>query len=201
VDRSSWPLGEDQPADGPREGNEDRAPASPPPRLLIAREGRPAVSLVLAGNRVAGQVDGVAVSLTIEPGRLLGRLGHRNVWLSLRGHDAEGEIGGIAVRFELVDTDQGHQLREAFAVRAALPYGSTRVEVTGHSLSWSPGCQAPLTEVGPGIYHGRCASGAKARVVLGPTWRQLPVLTRLVLLSFFLTERDPAFAPLFPARE
>jgi hypothetical protein len=189
----SWPLADEGPEDGPE------IPAAPPPRLSIAREGRREVSLILAGNRVGGKIGDAAVALSIERGHLAGKLGHRNVSLWLRGHDADGEIGGVPVRFLLLDTDTGHQLREGFSVRAALPYGSTRVELTASSLSWSPGCGAALPEVAPGTYQGRCASGAQTRVVLAPNWRRLPALTRLLLLSFFLTERDPAFAPLFGA--
>jgi hypothetical protein len=173
------------------------APASAEPRLLIAREGQPEVGLVLAADRVVGRVRGTPVDLTIEGGQLRGTLGRRNVWLWLRGHEASGEIGGVPVRFELVETRDGHQLREGFSVRSSLPYGATRVETTATSLSWS-GCGKPLGAIAGG-YGGRCASGAESRVAIPPRWQQLPALPRLILLSLFLTERDPAMAPLFGA--
>jgi hypothetical protein len=54
-----------------------------------------------------------------------------------------------------------------------------------------------LTAVRPGIYQGRCARGSRAQVIVPRSWQQLPTLTRLILLSFFLTERDAQFADLF----
>jgi hypothetical protein len=35
------------------------------------------------------------------------------------------------------------------------------------------------------------------RVELPPAWQELPRLARFLVLSFFLTERDPAMARLF----
>jgi hypothetical protein len=190
----SWPLVE---TEGPAEAAE---PAPMAPRLVIAREGAREVSLVsviLAGDRVVGNVRGTPVALTIERSQLHGKLGHRNVSLWLHNDEARGEIGGIPVRMELVPTRDGHQLREGYSVRSSLPFATTRVETTGTSLRWSPGCDAPLNQVATGVYQGRCGSGGEARVAIPPSWQRLPALTRLVLLSFFLTERDPALARLF----
>jgi hypothetical protein len=164
---------------------------------VIAREGEAEVRLVLAGDRVIGKVRGTPVDLSVEGGRIAGKLGHRNVWIWLRGHEAQGDIGGVPVKFQLIDTRDGHQLREGFSVRSFLPLAATRVETTATTLAWSPGCGAPLGESAPGTYEGRCLSGHGARVVIPPNWRSLPVLPRLLLLSFFLTERDPALARLF----
>jgi hypothetical protein len=177
--------------------SEPEEPAPAPPRLVIAREGRPDVTLALAGDRVVGKVGESPVALAIGGGQILGKLGEHNVWLWLRGHEAGGDIGGVPVKLQLVETDAGYQLREGFSVRTTLPYAATRVEATSRALSWA-GCDAPFSEVAPGVYEGRCASGARARVSLSPSWRELPVLERLILLSFFLTERDPAFGKLFP---
>jgi hypothetical protein len=171
--------------------------AAPPPRLLIARQGQPATALLLAGDRVAGTIRGAPADLTIHPAQLVGTLGSANVTLWLHGSQAEGDIGGIPTRFELLEVDGGQQLREGFAVRTSLPPGSTRLAFSAGTLTWSPGCGAPLPEVGPGVYEGLCATGARARVVIPPGWLRLPALPRLILLSFFLTERDPALARLF----
>jgi hypothetical protein len=187
----AWPLAETE------DDLEETGPAPPAPRLLITRESEGEVSLVLAGERVIGSVRGTPVALTLERTQLGGKLGHRNVSLWLQGADARGEIGGIPVRMQLVSTRDGYQLREGFSVRPSLPFPATRVELTATSLSWSPGCDAPLARTAAGVYEGRCASGRQARVVIPPSWQRLPTLTRLILLSFFLTERDPALARLF----
>jgi hypothetical protein len=175
----------------------EESAAAPAPRLLIARQGRPATALVLAGERVVGTIRGVRLDLTLRPAQLVGVLGTANVTLWLHGTQADGDIGGIPTRFALLEVDGGHQLREGFAVRTSLPPGSTRVALSPHTLTWSPGCDAPLPALSPGVYDGACSSGARARVVLPPSWQRLPPLPRLILLSFFLTERDPAFARLF----
>jgi hypothetical protein len=179
-----WSLAEEDDA------AEESAPPAPEPRLVIAREGRPEISVVLAGDRVVGSVSGIPVALTIEAGQLVGKLGERNVSLWLHGHQAEGEIGGIPVTMQLVETRDGHQLRQGYSMRHSLPLGATRVEASARSLAWF-GCDAPLGEIAAGTYQGRCASGREARVVIPPSWQRLPALTRLILLSFFLTERVP----------
>jgi hypothetical protein len=171
--------------------------AAPPPRLLIARQDQPATALLLAGDRVAGTIRGAPVDLTVHPAQLVGTLGSSNVTLWLHGSQAEGDIGGIPTRFELLEVDGGQQLREGFAVRTSLPAGSTRLALSTGTLGWSPGCGAALPAVGPGVYEGLCATGGRVRVVIPPGWQRLPALPRLILLSFFLTERDPALARLF----
>jgi hypothetical protein len=186
-----WPIAEEETT------LEESGPAPPPPRLVIARQGRPEVSLVLAADRVVGSVRGTPVDLTIEPGQLVGKLGPRNVWLWLHGHQAEGEIGGIPVKLQLVETADGHQLRQGYSVRSSLSFGANRVQATSTSLAWFPGCEEGLTEIAAGTYQGRCGSGSEARVVIPQSWQRLPALTRFILLSFFLTERDPSLAPLF----
>lgn len=180
---------------GEEEGDE-ALPAPESPRLLIARAGQPEVAVSLAADRVLGRIRGAPVDLTLGPAQIVGKLGQRNVWLWVRGHRAEGEIGGLPVRFELVETSEGHQLRQGFSVRGSLPYGAVRIETTAASLSWLP-CRSPLAAAAEGVYQGRCASGNEARVTIPPSWRRLPVLPRLILLSFFLGERDPALGPLF----
>jgi hypothetical protein len=181
------------------ESGDDPAAPPPPPRLLIAREGRAPTALVLAGDQVVGSIRGTAVRLTLTPAQILGRLGERNVWLWLHGSQAEGEIGGVPVRFEVLETAGGHLLREGYSVRKSLPAQSTRVELGAGTLTWFPGCDAPLDQGDAGTYQGRCTAGDQARVVIPPGWQRLPVLSRLILLSVFLTERDPSFAPLFGA--
>jgi hypothetical protein len=182
---------------GPNLEDDAAAAAPPAPRLSILREGEPEVSLIVAADRVVGSIRGTPLALAIEGTRLTGKMGTRNVWLWLHGHQAEGDIGGIPVRFELVEVDGGHELREGYSVRTALPPSSTRVSLMEHSLRWSPSCGAPLPEVAPGTYQGLCASGRRARVVLPSTWGRLPPLAGSILLSFFLTERDPSFGRLF----
>jgi hypothetical protein len=166
------------------------------PRLLISREGEPDASVVLAGGRVVGSIRGTPVSLTLETARITGKLGERNVWLWLHGHQAQGDIGGVPVRFELMELPDGYLLREGYSVRKELPPQATRLTLTASTLTWSP-CGAALAQVAPGTFEGSCTSSRRARVVLPPGWRGLPALTEAILLSFFLTERDPSFAGLF----
>jgi hypothetical protein len=176
--------------------DDDALPSPSAPRLVIGRSGQPDVAVVLAGGRVVGNVRGSPVALALDGNRLTGKLGGHNVWLWLHGHQAEGELGGISVRFELVDTTDGYLLREGFSVRTALPPSANRISLTTRGLSWFPTCATPLPSVGPGIYEGACAAG-HTRIVMAPAWSTLPPLTQAVLLSFFLTERDPAFGALF----
>jgi hypothetical protein len=176
---------------------DDLPPAPAPPRLLIQRAGRAEVSLVLAGDRVVGKVGEVPVSLLLSGAQLLGKLGDRNVWLWLHGHEAEGYIGSAPVRFELADTPAGQELREGFVLHGQLPAQATRIATGAGALSWFPGCGAPLSPAGAGTYEGRCRRGGEARVAIPESWQRLAPLPRLILLSFFLTERDPRFEPLF----
>lgn len=176
---------------------EEQPPAPAPPRLVIRRAGRPDVSLVLAGDRVVGQVRGRPVSLTITSAQILGKLGDQNVWLWMHGHEAEGQVAGAPVRFEIAETPRGQALREGYVIHGALPAQATRIVASDGELSWFPGCEAALPLVEPDAYQGRCSSGREARVVVPESWRRLPLLPRLILLSFFLTERDPLLDPLF----
>jgi hypothetical protein len=166
---------------------------------VITRQGQPQAALVLAGDRVVGQVRAAPVALSVTPARIWGKLGYRNVWLWLHGHDAEGTIGGAPVRFELVETAGGSFLREGYFLAHSLPRSTARVAASATTLSWFPGCGAGLTEApaGAGVYEGRCASGGQARVTIPPGWRRLPPLERMILLSFFLGQRDPLLDDLF----
>jgi hypothetical protein len=197
--RPSPPPPPGQIRDFPVEEDIDPLVSPPAPRLVISREGRGDVSLVLAGGRVVGQVRGRPLALTIEGSRLTGKLGDHNVWLWLHGHEAGGEIGGIPVRFQLVDTGDGHQLREGYSVRSTLSTSADRLALSPRALRWLA-CDAPLPAVQPGVYEGACRSGRRARVVVPPAWSALPPLARTILLSFVLTERDPALGPLFEPR-
>jgi hypothetical protein len=190
----AWPLPDDPPDRLPGE-DEVLGPPAASPRLIIARQGQGEVSVVLAANRVVGTVRGTPVDLTVEPGVVSGKLGQRNVLLWIFGDRAEGEIGGIPVRIEVVETRSGLQLRDGFSVRSALGLAAVRLESDEGALSWIPDCRA--TRVGDGIYQGRCGRGGETRVVIPSAWRRLPALPRLMLLSFFLTERAPAVSRLF----
>jgi hypothetical protein len=173
------------------------APLRPPPRLLIKRPGRRAVALVLAGDQIVGRVRDSAVALTVTSAQIFGKLGEHNVWLWLQGRQAKGTINDVPVRFEVLDGPGGQTLRAGHFPPGPLPAHSTRVTTTATSLAWYPGCDVPLVAARPGIYQGRCAGGTQAEVVIPHTWQQLPALTRLILLSFFLTERDGDLNDLF----
>lgn len=199
-----WP-GLRDPADllagGPPEPEpDDSAAPAPPiaaPRLVINRPGRRPIALVLAGDRIVGKVRDSVVGLTISPSQISGKLGEHTVDLWLHGRYARGAVDGNPIHFELLDTTTGHALRVGRFLREASPVGSIRIVTTASSLSWSPGCDAPLTAVRPGLYQGRCARGTDTEVVIPPSWQQLPGLPRLILLSFFLSERDGDLEDLF----
>jgi hypothetical protein len=162
------------------------APPPPPPRLLVTRGGRPEITLVLAGGRIVGRVRGAPVALELTAAQIAGHVGDRNISIWLHGREAQGSIGGVPIKFELRETRDGYHLREGYALPSALPAVATRVATTDRSVTWFPGCGAPLAAAEPGAYQGRCASGSRARLEIPEGWQRLPVLARLVLLSLFL---------------
>lgn len=165
------------------------APAAP---LLIAREGRRPIAIAIDGARIAGKVRDADIGLQIVGQRIIGKVGGENLLLLQHGDEAEGTIANHAVGFSLFTTPTGHLMR------GSVPAHTTRVEISGRTLSYYPGCDDPLTMVAANTYEGTCGGG-KVQVVLPAAWQHLPPLTRLILLSLLLPERDPGLADNPPA--
>jgi hypothetical protein len=190
----AWPPGRfGGEVDSPKshEGPSTQRPASPS-RVVIAREGRREIAIAIEGTRIVGRIRDAAVALEIVGQRILGKLGDENVFLLQHGTEAEGTIANHGVGFQLSPTPTGH------LIRGSVPAHTTRVEMTPATLSYHPGCDDPLTLVAPNTYAGTCGGG-QTRVILPAAWQQLPALTRFILLSLILPERDPGLSDDPPA--
>jgi hypothetical protein len=135
------------------------------------------------GPRIVGKVRDATFALELVGQRILGKLGDENVLLLLHDTEAQGTIANHEVGFQLSTTPTGHLLR------GSVPAHTTRVEMTDKTLSYYPGCDEPLVLVAPRTYAGSCGGG-RTQVVVPLAWQRLPPLTRLVLLSLLLPERE-----------